>query len=416
MYSQGYRVNWPPQSDHKLIVKTGGFFIKASPKPANVYINGNLAKKTDFFFGSCLVENLLPKNYTISIQKDGYQPWTKDLAIQEKQVTEVKRVILFPRTLSLSVLDKNVDSFWPSPDGKEIALLQTPTSEPGWQLSLYDTGQNLKSQLLDESDLSKTSAPIQSLEWANDSLSIKLTVTASKQLEYYSLDVQNPSSTPAQTLAPTSNSPAGSLAFASDGLTSYFIDQTGTVFKKDPLQSNPAKLNDVALPTGKDLTYKLWIDDQFVFARIGSDLYELKPGSTQFEKIFQGLVSDIISSPDGRKIAYASNSEIWVTYTKDKTDQPQKNAGDKDLIARLSKKVTGLAWFNSDYLIFMAGNSIKTAEIDNRDSINIANLTEISSPLSTNKTKQPSFKWDSANKNLYIFDGSNLYQSQINTD
>ena len=414
LYSQGYRVNWPPQSAQKLIVKTGGLFVKAFPRPANVYINGALAKKTDFFFGSCLVENLLPKTYTVSIQKDGYQSWTKDLAVQEKQVTEIKRVILFPQKLSLAVLEKNVDAYWPSPDGKEIALLQTD-SATGWQLSLYDTGQNLKSQLLSESDLSKTGAPIQSLEWTSDSLSIKLTVTASKQLEYYSIDVQNPSPTPAQTLAPIS-SPDGSLASASNGLTSYYIDQTGAVFKKDPLQASPAKLSDTALPTGKALTYKLWIYGQFVFARVGNDLYELEPGSTQFTKIFQGLVSDVLLSPDGRKVAYASGSEIWAIYIKDKTDQPQKNAGDKAFIARLSKKITGLAWFDSDYLVFMAGDSIKTAEIDDRGSINIADLADVTKASSADAANQPSFAWDSADKNLYVFDGSTLYQTQISTD
>ena len=49
LYSQGYRVNWPPQDAAKLIVKTGGLFVKAVPRVVDVDINGNLAKKTDFF-------------------------------------------------------------------------------------------------------------------------------------------------------------------------------------------------------------------------------------------------------------------------------------------------------------------------------------------------------------------------------
>jgi len=52
-----------------MIVKTGGLFIKALPKQANLYINGDFIKKTDFFFGSTLVENLLPRTYKVELKK-----------------------------------------------------------------------------------------------------------------------------------------------------------------------------------------------------------------------------------------------------------------------------------------------------------------------------------------------------------
>lgn len=412
-YSQGYRLNWPPQNRQKLIVMTGGLFIKASPKQANIYINGNLAKKTDFFFGSSLVENLLPRTYAVKIQKDGYQTWTKDLPVQEKQVTEVKHIILFGQTISAEILEKNVIDFWPSPDSREIAILQPSTR--GWQLNLYDVNQNVKSQLVGESDLSKTGAAIKSLKWANDSFSLELAIATANQLKYFTINTQNPSSNPAAAAAPNSDSPTESLASATSGLTSYYIDQSGSVFKKEPLQA-ALKLNETLLPTGKDLIYKLWVYGQFVFARVGGDLYELAPKSNQFTKIFQDLASDVILSPDNGKIAYSSDSEIWVMHIKDKTDQPQKNAGDKVFIARLSKQIANLAWFDSDYLIFSTGSSIKAAEIDDRGAINIANLIDIPQAVSATSTTQSAFDWDPASKNLLMFNGDTLYKSQISTD
>jgi len=56
-YSQGYRFDF----DSKKITQTGGLFLKVFPKSAEIYLDGKLKKKTDFFFGSILIENLLPK-------------------------------------------------------------------------------------------------------------------------------------------------------------------------------------------------------------------------------------------------------------------------------------------------------------------------------------------------------------------
>ena len=60
-YSQGYRFD----IDSKKITQTGGLFLKIEPKQVEIYINGKLKKKTDFFFGSALIENLLPRKYKI---------------------------------------------------------------------------------------------------------------------------------------------------------------------------------------------------------------------------------------------------------------------------------------------------------------------------------------------------------------
>jgi len=97
-------------------------------------------------------------------------------------------------------------------------------------------------------------------------------------------------------------------------------------------------------------------------------------------------------------------------YLKDKTDQPQKNAGDQVFIARMSKKISDLQWFNSDYLIFASGQEIRTAEIDNRDKINIAAIFTIAAPQNSNPL---TIKWDSINKNLFIFDGSALFETPL---
>jgi len=73
LYSQGYRIDF----DNKKISRTGGLFLKIEPKQVEIYLDGKLTEKTDFFFGSVLIENLLPKKYEIEIKKPEFATWEK---------------------------------------------------------------------------------------------------------------------------------------------------------------------------------------------------------------------------------------------------------------------------------------------------------------------------------------------------
>ena len=89
LYSMGYRIDF----DSKKIVQTGGFYFKVSPKNVQILIDEKIEKKTDIFFGSILIKNLLPKEYKVQIKKEGYLPWEKTLEIKERGVTEAKNKI-----------------------------------------------------------------------------------------------------------------------------------------------------------------------------------------------------------------------------------------------------------------------------------------------------------------------------------
>lgn len=406
LYSQGYRVNWPPQPSQKMIVKTGGLFIKALPKQANLYINGDFIKKTDFFFGSTLVENLLPRTYKVELKKDNYQTWEKNLNIAEGQVTEAKQIILFPQSITPTIIARNILSFWISPNGQKIAIMANNNN--GWEMELYETAQNVTSRLFSSDNLPKE-ASIKDLKWTDDSLSLNFQVAQNGQINYYSVNTENTPSIPIKTIL-AETAPIDALCSFKSEVDLFYINQNGFVVKKESLTSQTTQVSGDSLPVGKNSTCSLWLYNGYIFAKMDSDLYELAPNSKQFQKIFSDIASDIILSPDGAKIAWSSNSEIWVMYLKDKTDQPQKNAGDQVFIARMSKKISDLQWFNSDYLIFASGQEIRTAEIDNRDKINIAAIFTIAAPQNSNPL---TIKWDSINKNLFIFDGSALFETPL---
>ncbi len=190
LYSQGYRIDFNPPAEGKILTKTGGFFLKIEPKQTEIYINKNLVKKTDFFFGSVLIENLLPKKYDVSIKKDGYQDWEKNLEVKENLVTEAKNIVLIPKNLNFQILAKEVKDLFLAPDERKMILKKE--NEEGWYLTLFDLEKNTGSVLLEEKNLSQKKIDFLSLQWSSDSKKIILESVVSKVKKYFIFELENP--------------------------------------------------------------------------------------------------------------------------------------------------------------------------------------------------------------------------------
>ena len=93
MYSQGYVFDF-----HKMkYLETGGIYVKTYPGDADVSIDDDYQNRTSGFSRDLLIQNLLPENHTIKIEKKGYYSWQKTLGVKEKTVSEAKYVILFSK-------------------------------------------------------------------------------------------------------------------------------------------------------------------------------------------------------------------------------------------------------------------------------------------------------------------------------
>jgi hypothetical protein len=411
LYAQGYRLNLPLEPGKKLIVMTGGLFIKTTPKQADVFVNGKLEEQTDFFFGSALVENLLPRQYQVEVKKTGYQPWEKNLNINEKEVTEARNIILFPAKIGFSIAEKNIDGILLSPDGQKIAL--RGQNNDIWNLRLYDIAQNVTSSLADEHDFSAKTATFNSWKWAN-AKTLDISATAGNATSTWEIAIdKNPARIAKITAAnPTGASTTVALMPQKNEGGSYFLGQDGFVYKKDAL-GNTAKISPAQASLKPGTDHGLWAFNNYYFIKNGAELFVLSPNKNSFDKIFDNLSSDPKLSPDGKKVLIFSNSEIWIFFLKDKTDQPAATAGDKIFIARFSEKIADCDWINPDYLIFTAGNAVKAAEIDNRDKANIYDLAKISD-ISPDAKSNPASQliWNSNQKTIYLFLDNTLFESQ----
>lgn len=406
MYSQGYRLNFNPSENGKMITQTGGVFLKVAPKQVDIYINDKLKKRTDFLFGSVLIENLVPGKYKVEIKKtnsqEEYYSWQKTLAIQEKQVAEAKNIVLFPKNITFSSLSTNVEQLWLSPDQKKIILKEN--EKDSWALKLYDLEKNIKSHLVNEEDFFVKEPQLIDLEFSNDSGSITLEISIKETIQSFSLDISQPKpSLKRKGIIPAKT--ANSLLQEQAGNDLYYLDNFGYLFK------NKEKLAETPFSIKQETEYSLDVFNGNIFLKENSNLYKFNYDKKVFDNFFEGI-SILSLSPDGKKLLYASNNEMWVVFLEDKIDQPQKKSGDKVFLIRLSDQITNISWINDNYLAFLADNIIKIIEIDDRDKINIIDVFETKNLLEEGNVNK--MFWNRFDNKIYLFNEKGyLYSSNI---
>lgn len=107
------------------------------------------------------------------------------------------------------------------------------------------------------------------------------------------------------------------------------------------------------------------------FIKTGVLFKTLDNGET--ERLAYSVVGFAIS-PDGKKLSWWNDSELWVMWLSDADYQPYRKAGDKDLITKFSHKIKKADWFrNSDHIV-VDSNGYKITEIDKRGGLNIVEV------------------------------------------
>lgn len=113
-FARGYRLS----TSEKRIVGTGIINISSEPDAASVFVDGHLTTATN-----ATISSLTPKTYSVKVQKEGFIPWEKSVAVREGLVTGLK-VTLFPAIPSVYPLTVNsIANPTLSPDGSKLAFV-----------------------------------------------------------------------------------------------------------------------------------------------------------------------------------------------------------------------------------------------------------------------------------------------------
>ncbi len=374
LFSLGYRIDFK----RKKIAQTGGIFVKAVPKEVEVFVDGKFVAKTDPLFGSVLIENLLPGKHKVKVEKEGFFPWEKELEVKEKQVTEIKNLVLFPKNLKFWPLFQNIKSFWLSPDGKKL-ILKEGTNE-NWSLKLLSLEKKVKTHLLSQEDF-LARANVISVEFKNSN-EIEVLLDFGGTPKKFLINLRDKT-----TKETKEELPKNFLWRKEKDEKECFLESSGFLFCENE------KINRLSFFPKKDshLDFEI-LKDNFLL-REDKILYQLNKDSGAFEKIFDGI-NGIQRSPDSKNLAIFSDFEIWLL----------KESGEILFLNRFSEKISNLQWLNSNYLIFSVGKKIKVSEIDLRDKVNVFDLKE---------NFEGSFAFSQFEKRIYALENETLFFSDL---
>jgi hypothetical protein len=445
-----YAIGWRFDFKTNKFYEIGALFLKIQPKNTEIWIDGKLNKKTDFLFGSVLIEGLLPKTYSIQIKKDGYNDWQKDFEVKKREVTEAKNIFLFPKNPELSVLSQNTDALFLGKNDKQILFKKINEEDAKnifWELYSLDLKTGERKLILSQKDILRAYAPQATSKEAvailNGALSLdskKIVVTTEiKGKTYYyffdtnkkeqgaiaikedlsKINFQPFSGNGADVLFLKNNKIYGwssdkktssllyqkdvlSFAISENGI--YFIDPDGYIYSSDVSFSNPSKINDYAFPIKKNGNYNIEVKEPRVFLQEDSSLYLLDKENNNFKQI--SLLSEQYSlSPDKKRLAYSKDGELFVFFIENIQERPERQFGQEIKIAKFpGEKISQIYWLNDYYLIIKVGDNIKITDTDNRGKINIINFASL--------PNLQGIAWSIDGENLFALAKGNLYISK----
>jgi len=87
LYSTGYRFDFVHTSN---FISTGGLFIAAEKTEVSIFIDDELVRELRIFRKAFYAQNIDPGTHRVSVQKEGYHTWVKELPVYPHLVSEVQ--------------------------------------------------------------------------------------------------------------------------------------------------------------------------------------------------------------------------------------------------------------------------------------------------------------------------------------
>jgi len=417
VYSFGYRldtVNWK-------VVQTGGLNVKTTPKTTEIILDDEkVNKKAGLFSNEIFLQSLIPGIHKLEVSKEDYFTWRKDVFIEPKMVNSFSNIVLMPEDaleeeIYRSTTSEEIVDVLPLEGGEEILLETTMETKSGLYqvLSIFNKGNlsflDIFSKKISSSDnlaliknliidgtnynhflinyydrslgkqvfyLWDKSTPDETTDFSKiisqyfssqpQKISFhpfeynKFIVSTSKKLGILDLDKKIVDYLP----------PTNPLDFSLSGNSLFWIDKVGGLYSYNLIMKGTAP---IAILDEKELS----VERMVVSSNSGNILFFLKGGKVVLVKI-DGLihnigdnVSNVVFSPDNKKVAYVSDNFVQVYFLEDLFQDIVKKTGEVINVLDNGAVISDLIWFkDSFHLLARSGEKVFFAEIDDRDKIN----------------------------------------------
>lgn len=329
-YSLGYTFDLGTRSVEKI----GGIFIKSKTPRLSIFLDGQFIKQTSYLSGDALLTDIPPGIHHLRMEKANYAPWSAAIVVQPVLVTDLRNILLIPRSLAIASSTKDelgelhasatVGSFRPVTPVETISVpdLSLPPSSPTF---FIDRKQNL---------IGKTAT------------SSNIVVTHVN-------------------------------SFGAFNGTIYFIDKNGFLGKFD-IQSQ--RITTIARPgfylSKKSAQFFQTRDRSIIILDASGGLF-LSDGSTDIIPITGG-VRQIAFDGSSAKILAQKDQTIDVVWLQDNSLQPFQTRGMRDQVFATDAHIQDADWFFADdaHVIIRTTDGIFFTGIDTRVSKNVVKLFE----------------------------------------
>lgn len=403
LYASGYKFNlsWP-LNFNRLLQKTGMLVVDTNPTRAIIYLNDKPEKnpslnpwKKDYLTTPTKIKNLLPGEYELQLEVEGYWPYKQKIGINSGETTFVEDVNLFLNNLPLLVTVSPKGDLSLSPDKKYLYVSGTKKiinlkTELFRNLNLPD---NISGTWQKNNKLLAAGKIFDSIKEANDIDYLNLIGTgatnfylndAAERLYY-----QNNNSINYLEI----NNKISSLVISGKNYLDYKIDQENifTIIS----ENKQIKLEVYSLKSHKiTATWTLSNSGDYSFK---SDIPNyLTIYDKRNRTLYLFTTTDIGSGPivirniknwavrDNQSLIYTNDFEIYVFNFED---------NNVDLITRRGEEISDIVWNTTgNYLIFSSPNTLNVLDFKNRNTTSLFKAETVASPV-----------FDSKNDTLYFW-------------
>lgn len=412
LYAAGYQIG-----TNLKFQKTGILVIKTTPKSANIYLDKIKGANSvaDLLFEKnyttpAKIKSLLPGEYNVKLEKDGYWPWNKKLNINGGESVYVENVFFFKNNLPIAISNKEYSKIIPSADkqlllalGNNGADIINLNNDKIINLSLATTSPKIIIDSTNSFWLSNSKVIVGNFLFNLENINapINLNDAISEKFLHLQPDLSNSS----KIFYQTKNYLA---SFNLDG-----TDKPNSIITKQPIanffvrdntlyfisQENGSSVFNIFDVNGKKSIRKINLPySNYEFINKNNNLINLLDNDHKLLYLIDPLgeikpILETISNVnkaswiDENILILANDFEIWTFDLRNY----QKN-----LITRIGEEIKNiLPFINSYYIFYTTDKTINAIELDPRDKnqiLKLAGLDEISDPFI-----------DDASENIYFY-------------
>jgi hypothetical protein len=370
----GYRYNPKKHS----IEKTGLLAVKTEPSKADIYLNG----KKQSAQTPASIKYLLPDNYNLKIEKDGYVPFEKQVAIKSGLATFEDSVLLFKQNLPVLITPGNIKKIAVSNNKNAAAFIQSNGKK--LQVGILNFGDDTVKTIY------QLSSPDFKPEMNWSSSDDKLFIYDPSNLKYpiYTIKTKEPYDAESNVLG----SKIAENYYVKDGLVYYIKDNE--LVSREIKKSQENKI--LTLP------YKNYFLHEII------DLYFVFKNNLNDKLLVLNDKAQIIFDDYGKEIVFGKDKTEFVVDDEFEMNLYNAEKREKNFINRSSQKIKNIFFLEGkNYIVYILSDGVYTIEKKTED------LTKATQIL-TNFNNIESALLDLDQKNFYILgeinDGAGIYK------